>query len=87
MVWEKRTRTTKPKVRATNLKCDFPLQSKSEIREYLRVTMCFNRAKELLMCICLIFQKVLCETIRQELSWNILLTAINLLPDSLHHIT
>jgi len=68
MVWEKRTRTTKPKVRATNLKCDFTLQSKSEIREYLLVTTRFNRAKELLICIYLIFQKALCETIRQELS-------------------
>ena len=68
MAWGKRTRTTKPKVRATSLKCDFTLQSKSEIREYLLVTTRFNRAKELLICIYLIFQKALCETIRQELS-------------------
>jgi len=55
MVWKKRTRTTKPKVRAINLKCDSMLQIITEVREYLRVTTCFNRAKELLICIYLIF--------------------------------
>jgi len=55
MVWEKCKRTTKPKVRAINKKCDFTLQSKSEVREYLRVTTCLNRAKELLICIYLTF--------------------------------
>jgi hypothetical protein len=68
MVWEKCTRTTKPKVGAISLKRDFTLQSTTEVRENLRVTTCFNRAKELLICVYLIFQKVLCETIRQGLS-------------------
>jgi len=61
MVWEKRTRTTKPKVKAINLKCDFTLQSITDVREYLRVTTCFDRAKELLKCIYLVFRKAFCE--------------------------
>jgi hypothetical protein len=68
MVWGKRTRTTKPKVRAINLKCGFTLQSTTEVREYLRVTTCFNRAKELLKRIYFMLQKAFCETIRQGLS-------------------
>jgi len=47
---EKHTRTTKPKVRVINLKWDFTLQSATEVTEYLCVTTCFNRAKELLAC-------------------------------------
>jgi hypothetical protein len=68
MAWKKRTRTTKPKVRAINLKYDSTLQITTEVRDYLRVTTCFNRAKELLIRIYLIFQKLLCETVRQRLS-------------------
>jgi hypothetical protein len=55
MVWKKRTRTTKPKARAINLKCDSTLQVITEVREYLRVITCFNTAKELLICVYLIF--------------------------------
>jgi hypothetical protein len=50
MVWKKHKRTTKPKFRAINLIWEFTLQSTTEVREYLRVTTCFNRAKELLAC-------------------------------------
>jgi hypothetical protein len=87
MVWEKRTRTTKPKVKAINLECDFTLQSITDVREYLRVTTCFDTAKELLKCIYFIFQKAFYETIRQGLSWNILLTAIKPSPGRWQHIT
>ena len=68
MVWEKRTRTTKPKVKAIYLKCESTLQIITEFIEYLRLPRCFNRAKELLKFIYLIFQKSFCETIRQGLS-------------------
>lgn len=50
MIWKNHTTITKPKVRSINLKWDFTLQSTTAVRECLRVNMCSNTAKELLVC-------------------------------------
>jgi len=50
MVWKKKYKNHKTQSQGHKFKWDFTLQSTTEVREYLRVTTCFNTAKELLAC-------------------------------------